>query len=410
MAESSANTLDVDVAVVGGGVMGSAAAYHCAARGLRCALLERFALGGHSRGSSHGASRIVRRSYPSRLYTALMRRAYELWAEADAERASLSSAAAAAPDAPAGDGPLLDRVGGGLDLVGRGSRVHGELLAACAAAGAPLLELAPAEALARFGLRLRADEVALLQADTCTANASRGVAAFQRLATARGAALLGEADVVAIAAEGGGDEASRRFLVSAADGRRVRARRVVVCPGPWAAPLLSRLLGLELAGALRVWQCTTMLFRRRVSAAPAEPLPVLIDYGDRPMWSRRQGGAGVEENAAAAAGEKGEGEGAADGGEWDDAAAEQPVYSCPSVGEPTRAKFAVHRGAETTADGRDFVPDVALTVAPVQAWLRQRLPAFDADAPEEQLTCLYTMSMYSRQDPARRPEPPASSP
>ena len=360
-----------DVAVVGGGIMGSAAAYHCARLGLRTALLERFELGCHARGSSHGLTRIVRRSYPSPLYTSLMRRAYELWADAEAEVAGCAGL----------EGPLLESVGGGLDICAGGSTVLAELRAACAAAGAPLEDVSPADARRRYGLELRDDEVAIFQRDTCVAAASRAVAAFQALARSRGAELLSHAEVESVVRSGTAGE-ERAWDVATADGRRVRARRVVVCPGPWAAPLLRRLFGLELP-SLRVWQCTTMFFRRREGGQPPlEALPVLINYGGRPLWSRRNGGGGEVEAAVA------EDDVDADA----DADADAPIYSCPVVGDPSRAKFAIHRGVETSADGRDFAPDEAGTVAPVQAWLRARLPNFDAESPEDKSTCLYTMT------------------
>lgn len=74
-----------DVVVVGIGGMGSAALYHLARRGKRVLGLERFDLL-HDRGSSHGLTRIIRLAYfehPS--YVPLLRRAYELWRELEAE-------------------------------------------------------------------------------------------------------------------------------------------------------------------------------------------------------------------------------------------------------------------------------------------------------------------------------------
>src|SRR5882757_5258073 len=73
-----------DVVVCGLGVMGSAALYALARRGRRVLGLERYAPG-HGRGSSHGATRIIRLGYfehPS--YVPLLRRAYELWRELEA--------------------------------------------------------------------------------------------------------------------------------------------------------------------------------------------------------------------------------------------------------------------------------------------------------------------------------------
>ena len=50
------------VIVVGMGVMGSAALYECSQRGLSCIGLEQFSMP-HSRGSSHGHTRITRVLY-----------------------------------------------------------------------------------------------------------------------------------------------------------------------------------------------------------------------------------------------------------------------------------------------------------------------------------------------------------
>src|SRR3954463_8561232 len=72
-----------DVIVVGLGGMGSAAAAHLAARGLRVIGLERFGPA-HALGSSHGGSRITRQSYfEDPAYVPLLRRAYELWERAE---------------------------------------------------------------------------------------------------------------------------------------------------------------------------------------------------------------------------------------------------------------------------------------------------------------------------------------
>ena len=74
-----------DVVVVGVGGMGSAALYHLARRGTRVLGLERFDVL-HDQGSSHGLTRIIRLAYfehPD--YVPLLRRAYELWRELEAE-------------------------------------------------------------------------------------------------------------------------------------------------------------------------------------------------------------------------------------------------------------------------------------------------------------------------------------
>src|SRR3954466_796376 len=70
-----------DAIVVGLGAMGSATLYHLARRGVRAVGLDRFSPG-HTFGSSHGESRIIREAYFEHpLYVPLVQRAYQLWSE-----------------------------------------------------------------------------------------------------------------------------------------------------------------------------------------------------------------------------------------------------------------------------------------------------------------------------------------
>jgi sarcosine oxidase len=70
-----------DVVVCGLGVMGSAAVRELSRRGLRVLGIDQYAPG-HDRGSSHGATRIIRLDYFEHAsYVPLLRRAYELWHE-----------------------------------------------------------------------------------------------------------------------------------------------------------------------------------------------------------------------------------------------------------------------------------------------------------------------------------------
>ena len=65
--------------------MGSAAAYHLAARGERVLGLERYTPA-HDKGSSHGQSRIIRQAYfEDPAYVPLLPRAYELWKRLERE-------------------------------------------------------------------------------------------------------------------------------------------------------------------------------------------------------------------------------------------------------------------------------------------------------------------------------------
>jgi sarcosine oxidase len=67
-----------EVAVVGAGIMGSATAYVLARDGRDVVLHEQFRVG-HTRGSSHGRSRIVRLAYPEVEFVELARESFAGW-------------------------------------------------------------------------------------------------------------------------------------------------------------------------------------------------------------------------------------------------------------------------------------------------------------------------------------------
>jgi sarcosine oxidase len=78
---TSSEAMIYDVAILGLGAMGSAAAWHLARRGVNVLGIDRFDPP-HTWGSSHGETRVIREAYfehPS--YVPLVQRAYELWAE-----------------------------------------------------------------------------------------------------------------------------------------------------------------------------------------------------------------------------------------------------------------------------------------------------------------------------------------
>ena len=80
----SASPGSPDVLVLGLGGMGSAAAAHLAARGVRVLGLEQFTPG-HALGSSHGDSLVIRQAYfEDPAYVPLLLRSYELYADLEA--------------------------------------------------------------------------------------------------------------------------------------------------------------------------------------------------------------------------------------------------------------------------------------------------------------------------------------
>ncbi|XP_068174418.1 peroxisomal sarcosine oxidase [Antennarius striatus] len=75
---------EFDCIVIGAGVQGSFTAYQLAKSGKTTLLLEQFVLP-HTRGSSHGQTRIIRKAYEQNFYCHMMEECYQLWAQLEKE-------------------------------------------------------------------------------------------------------------------------------------------------------------------------------------------------------------------------------------------------------------------------------------------------------------------------------------
>jgi sarcosine oxidase len=205
-----------DVIVAGLGGMGSAAAYHLAARGHRVLGLEKYGPA-HDRGASHGGSRIIRQSYfEGPEYVPLLLRSYELF-----ERLAADS------------GHDLIRLTGGL-MVGRpdsrtvaGSRLSAERW------GLDHEMLDATEVRRRFPtMNPGSDEVALYEVKAGFVRPEATVATHLTLASAAGADLHFHEPMTRWTPSSGG------VRVTTGSGS-YDAGRLVISPGPWAPALLA---------------------------------------------------------------------------------------------------------------------------------------------------------------------------
>ncbi len=207
---------DYDVAVVGLGAIGSAAAYWLSTRlGGGVLGLEQFEME-HDNGASRDHSRIIRLSYHKRPYVRLARRAYETWALVEAEAGST----------------IVTRTGG-LDVAPREAAIPlDDYTSSMAAEGVPFEELDAAEVMRRWPQwRLDDRHHALYQADAGLADPNRGNAAHRRLAAANGATLLDRAPVAGLREVGGEIELTT-------PSGAFRAGHVVLATDAWTNDLL----------------------------------------------------------------------------------------------------------------------------------------------------------------------------
>src|SRR3954451_22780370 len=195
---------DADIVVVGAGITGVATARALAQSGRGVILVEQFAPG-HARGSSHGASRIFRLSYPDPHYVRLAQGALQSWSELEAK---------------AGE-ELIVRTGG-LDF-GPVAVENARALAAC---GVSHELLSGAEVTLRWPIFAEADETVLFHADGGVTLADRAYQALLTSAGAAGAAVLDERRVTAI-------EPGRGSVRISTDGDEITAGACVVAAGAW---------------------------------------------------------------------------------------------------------------------------------------------------------------------------------
>ena len=212
-----------DVIVVGLGGMGSATAWQLARRGQRVLGLERFDIP-NNKGSSHGISRIIRLPYyENPAYVPLLRRAYELWHDAEAVTGAELLVTTGSIDASPEDDPLFQ---GALASAIEHELMH-EVLT-----GAQVNERFP-------GYRLPVDHRAIFQPQGGLIASERAIVAHVRAAQAEGADMRARERVLGWEAAASGEG-----VTVTTDKGTYHAARLVITAGAWAGELaapLSRL-------------------------------------------------------------------------------------------------------------------------------------------------------------------------
>jgi len=212
----------VDVAVIGMGALGSAAAYQLARTGVSVVAFEQFELG-HVRGASHDTSRILRTSYGAPEYVRLAQSAYRDWAEFEEVA-----------------GEQFVTVTGGLIFIPvAGPYSSADFTDSLSAEGVPFELLTSAEVNERWPQFSLPDAVdAIYTPDTGIVPASRSVAAFQMQARAHGAVIRDRTPVERLTPDDSG------VIIHTATGD-LHAGKVILATDAWTNTLLAP-LGAEI--------------------------------------------------------------------------------------------------------------------------------------------------------------------
>ena len=253
---------DYDVAVIGAGLTGSAAARELTARGHSVLLLEQYAAG-HDRGSSHGSSRIYRRAYADPVYVALTGRAGEEWDRLEDE-----------------SGVTLRTQTGGLDA---GSGREQLMYAAMRAQRVEASLLSPAAVAERWpGITLPVD--ACFHADAGYLNADLTVSTLLDLAVRQGAVLREHLPLTRV------EPVTDGLLLHHRSGHDL-VGSVVVAAGAWLPELLGGLAVTPELPSLQVRQVEVFHHRHRDPAAswPTLVHDALLDAGPVELYALPSG-------------------------------------------------------------------------------------------------------------------------
>ncbi|XP_001504242.2 peroxisomal sarcosine oxidase [Equus quagga] len=242
-----------DAIVIGAGIQGCFTAYHLAKHGKRVLLLEQFFLP-HSRGSSHGQSRIIRKAYLEDFYTQMMDECYQIWAQLEHEA-----------------GTQLHRQTG-LLLLGMKENPELKMFQATLSRQGVEHQCLPSEELKqRFpNIRMARGEVGLLDKSGGVLYADKALRALQDAIRQLGGIVCDGEKVMEI-------KPGLPVTVRTTS-KRYQAKSLIITAGPWTNQLL-RPLGLELP--LQTLRISVCYWREKVpgSYSVSQGFPCFLGLG-----------------------------------------------------------------------------------------------------------------------------------
>jgi monomeric sarcosine oxidase len=211
-----------DIIVIGAGGVGSAAAYHCARDGKRVLLLEQFTVG-HTRGSSHGGSRVIRYTHNKLEHADQMPATYDLWYQVERD-----------------SGAKLLTMTGGLFIAQEGETWMTNAVEILQQLHFPHSILRGDEFQRAYPqFNFPSNWYGVEQEHSGILAPSRSVAVMVSEAVKHGATVRELSPVAGVAPEQGG------VIVRLESGETFSAQRVIICAGPWASRFLGKLVNFE---------------------------------------------------------------------------------------------------------------------------------------------------------------------
>ncbi|KAL1294548.1 hypothetical protein HN51_055329 [Arachis hypogaea] len=319
-----------DVIIVGGGVMGSATAYHASKRGLKTLLIEQFDFL-HHRGSSHGESRTIRANYSKPYYYPLVMESYTLWQQAQAQI-----------------GYNVYFPAHQLDMGHAHDHTLLKILENCSNHGIPHEVLNRCQLAEKFSGRIDFpdDSIGILNEFGGVIKATKAVAMFQTLAHKNGAVLKDNKEITDIKKDERGV-----VVVSASNNETFRGKKCVVTVGAWMSKLVKKVSGVEI---------------------PIKPVEIHVFY-----WRVKEGHEGDF----------------AIGGDFPTFSSHGGVhvFGTPSLEYPGLVKIVVDSGDKCDPDKREWGPGVRMNE--LKEWIKESFNGLvDWREPVVKQACMYSMT------------------
>ena len=327
----SSDIRSVDIAVIGGGTIGLAAAYYAAAAGHNTVLFEQFDFG-NTRASSDGDSRMFRVIYSDATMANLAEASLGLWREIEDFT-----------------GATLLRRNGLLFYGVDANSVEGDL-AQCQAVmtqlGIPYTRYERDAMLQAYPVfrELPPSYYGLSQPSCATIEVKQSLATFAKLAQGRGASLLTHCPATIRPSSPG----AASYLIDSPAGT-FNAKQLILAPGAWSNRVLA---AFNMQLKLTIWQMTVAYFGVDASL----PWPMWYEFG--PTVDGR----------------------------------ELLYYGFPPLGQPDRIKVSADFTNDLFTDPSQcsYRPDPRI-LDQMSAFMGTRFRSANP-APQDAMTCLYTMS------------------